>query len=359
MKNCLIIAEVGVNHNGSFELAKQHVMRAAECGADVVKFQTFKAENLVTANAPKAEYQKLNLGAAGNQLEMLKSLELSRQEHFLLRDICSDLDVEFLSTPFDEEALEFLVREIEVDRIKIPSGEITNAPLLVAAGRSQKPVILSTGMSHLEEVRLALGALAFGMVAPESEKPSLAVFCKILKSDLGRDALARMVTVLHCTSEYPAPFSSINLNAMKTLRDEFNLPVGLSDHSQGIAVPIAAVALGALVIEKHVTLDRSLSGPDHKASLEFDEFEKMVTSIRQVSQALGEGKKVPSPEEIPNISVIRKSLVASRPINKGEEFGWHNLSFKRPGVGVSPFRVYELIGLKSDRSYGQDELIVW
>lgn len=354
---CLIIAEVGVNHNGSVELAKQYIAKAKQVGADIVKFQTFRAENLVTASAPKANYQERSGVKSKGQFEMLKALELSFDDHLALRDLAYHVGIEYLSTPFDEDALQFLVGELDVKRVKISSGEITNAPLLVKAGRSRKPIILSTGMSTLDEVRMALGALAFGMCTEGGEEPSLRAFAAAERSVKGRAAIEQRVTILHCTTEYPAPMCSINLNAMATINREFDLPVGLSDHSEGILVPIAAVAMGAKVIEKHVTFDRGLPGPDHKASLEMDEFAKMIVSIREVEAAMGDGHKVAGPEEVKNLPVVRKSVVARCPIPKGEAFGWHNLAFKRPGYGRSPFSVYELLGKVADRSYDKDELI--
>ncbi len=351
-----IIAEAGVNHNGSLDLAKRLIEVAAEAGANAVKFQTFKADKLVSRAAPKAEYQIECTGAYETQHEMIRKLELDEAAHIVLASHCKSKGIEFLSTPFDLESLEMLVRKLDLSRIKIPSGDITNAPLLLEAARTEKPVILSTGMSTLGEIEMALGVLAFGYTVRD-EPPSHAAFEKAYGSAMGRNALQDKVTLLHCTTEYPAPFTDINLRAMATLQQAFGLPVGYSDHTQGIAIPVAAVALGAVIIEKHFTLDKNLPGPDHKASLEPDGLKKMVRSIREVELALGSSIKQPVASELKNRPVARKSLVTARDVRKGETFTQDNLAIKRPGDGINPIRYWEWIGKIADRDYQQDDKV--
>jgi N-acetylneuraminate synthase len=356
MKKTYIIAEAGVNHNGSLEMAKQLIDVAADAGADAVKFQTFKAEKIVSRTAPKAEYQTKTTGASETQFDMIKKLELDEEDHGLLIDYCHERNIHFLSTPFDIESVQILTNRFNLPRIKISSGEITNAPLLLETARSGKPVILSTGMSTLGEVETALGVLAFGY-SRSDEFPSLAAFQQAFCSEEGQQALREKVVLLHCTTEYPAPFQDVNLRAMDTLTAAFGLPVGFSDHTQGIAVPIAAVARGAVVIEKHFTLDRNLPGPDHKASLEPNELKAMVQSIRQVEEALGNPIKSPAPSELKNISVARKSLVVARAIRRGERFTEENLTVKRPGDGISPLQYWEWLGRIADKDYEADEMV--
>ena len=352
-----IIAEAGVNHNGSIEMAKKliDVAADADAGADAVKFQTFKAEKVISKHAPKAVYQKKTTAEAESQLEMVKKLELDEKAHRDLIRHCKKRKIEFLSTPFDYDSIDLLVR-LKLSRLKIPSGEITNGPYLLHIARTEKPVILSTGMSTLGEIETALGVLAFGYVTPKA-RPSLKAFQDAFCSEQGKQALEEKVTLLHCTTEYPAPFDEVNLRAMKTMRIAFGLPVGLSDHTPGIAVPIAAVALGASVIEKHFTLDRNLPGPDHKASLEPDELKAMVMAIRNVEAAMGRGRKVPTFSEIKNRDIARKSLVAAKPICKGEAFSAANIATKRPGNGISPMQYWELIVEKAKIDYEIDEAI--
>lgn len=352
-----VIAEAGVNHNGDRARALALVAAAAKAGADAVKFQTFRAEALTTAATPKADYQARNTGEAGNQLAMLKALELSIEDHCVLMEACRVHGVEFMSTPFEADSARFLIETLNVQRLKVASGEITNGPLLLQLARSHKPIILSTGMSTLEEVKTALGVIAFGYVMPPEAEPSPRAFREALKSMSGKAALADKVTVLHCTSEYPAPPDTINLRAMTTLAKTFGLPVGLSDHSQGIAVAVAAVGLGATVIEKHFTLDKNLPGPDHKASLTPDEFADMVAAIRVVERALGEGDKKPVAAEEKTRAVARKSLVAVKPIAAGELFSADNLGIKRPGSGVAPMALWTYLGKPSPRAYAADELV--
>ena len=325
-----IIAEAGVNHNGSFELAKQLVDKAVWAGVDCIKFQTFNSKNLVSKNAQKAEYQKKTTDSSESQLDMLKKLELSKEEFIELRDYCNQKGIMFLSTPFDLESIDFLA-SIGVKTWKVPSGEITNYPFLRAIGKRKESVIMSTGMCTLDEVREAI---------------------KVLK-DFGTID----ITLLHCTTEYPAPYDSVNLKAMLTLQKEFGFKVGYSDHTNGIEVPVAAVAIGASVIEKHFTLDKNMEGPDHKASLEPDELKLMVQSIRNVEVALGDGKKQPSDAEKKNIAIARKSIVAACEIKKGEIFTEENLTAKRPGNGISPINWAEVLGKIAKRDFSEDELI--
>lgn len=351
-----IIAEAGVNHNGSLETALELVDVAAGAGADAVKFQTFTADKIVSGRAPKAQYQVRTTPAEESQLEMIKKLQLDRDHHVKIIEHCRKRGIDFLSTPFDLESLEFLTGTLNLDRLKMASGEITSGPLLLRAARSGRPVILSTGMSTLGEIELALGVLAFGYIGTES-KPSLAAFQEAYRSGEGQEALREKVVLLHCTTEYPAPYKDVNLRVMDTLRSAFGLPVGLSDHTPGIAVPIAAAARGASVIEKHFTLDRGLPGPDHKASLEPAELKDMVTAIRQVEAAMGSSVKIPAQSETNNIAIARKSLVAEKSIEIGEEFTEDNMSFKRPGSGVSPMHYWDWLGRRAEKRYERDELI--
>jgi len=353
---CYIIAEAGVNHNGSIEMAKQLIDVAAEAGADAVKFQTFKAEKIISRYAPKADYQKKTTAETESQLDLVKKLELNEADHYTLIKHCRLRNIEFLSTPFDFESIDLLARKLNLQHLKIPSGEITNGPYLLYIAQTSKPVILSTGMSTLGEVEIALGVLAFGYME-QRENPSLSEFQKAYCSEAGREVLKEKVTLLHCTTEYPSPFEDVNLCVMGTMRKAFGLPVGLSDHTPGIAVPIAAVALGAAVIEKHFTLDRNLPGPDHKASLEPDELKSMVYSIRNIEVALGDGHKVPALSEMKNRNIARKSLFTAMPVSKGQIFSESNLTTKRPSDGVSPMKYWELIGEKSKKDYDVDEII--
>jgi N-acetylneuraminate synthase len=356
MNHTYVIAEAGVNHNGSLTLAKQLVDAAVFAGADAVKFQTFRAENLVTARALKAEYQQQTTGDNSFQLEMLQALELSEAAHHELQHYCQQQAIEFLSTPFDLLSLEFLVNQLNISCLKIASGEINNAPLLFAMAKTGKPVILSTGMSTLGDVEIALSILAFGYLHPEAS-PSLTQCQQAYSTSEGQGILRERVTLLHCTTEYPAPFDSINLRVLDTLHHSFGLSVGYSDHTVGIAVPIAAVAKGACVIEKHLTIDKNLAGPDHSASLEPEEFKQMVVAIRQIEQALGNHIKTPSFCEWKNREVARKSLVAGQQIKKGEVFTPENLTVKRPASGISPLHYWEYLGRSADRNYHTDELI--
>jgi len=349
-----IIAEAGVNHNGERDLAFALVDAASEAGADAVKFQTFNAQEVASADAPKATYQTETTGAAESQLEMLQRLELPHALHHELVAHCINRGISFLSAPFDASSLEFLVNDLKLKTLKIPSGEITNGPLLLAAAESGRDIILSTGMSTLAEVETALGVLAFGFVTNKAT-PSRDAFKDTFASDAGRTALKEKLTLLHCTTEYPAPYVDANLRAMETLRDAFGLRVGFSDHTPGIAVPIAASALGANVIEKHFTMDRSLPGPDHQASLEPDELKEMIEGIRATEDALGDGVKQPRPSEIENINIVRKSLVTTKPVKAGEPFTLENLGSKRSGTGVSPMSYWDLLGQQAERDFAVGE----
>jgi N-acetylneuraminate synthase len=352
-----IVAEAGVNHNGSLARAKAMVRAAAAAGADAVKFQSFHTELEVTRAAPKAGYQARNTGADGSQFAMLKALELSQDDQIALMTACRDAGVEFMSTPFDPVSAAFLIGATPVKRLKIASGELTNGPLLLQLARAGKPIILSTGMADLDEVRAALAVLAFGLSMPADAAPSSAAFDRAITSPAGRAALAAKVTLLQCISDYPAAADTINLRAMDTLAETFGLNVGLSDHSLGIAVAVAAVARGAAVIEKHFTLDRTLPGPDHAASLTPAELTEMVAAIRTVERALGDGHKQPTSAELPTRAVARKSLVALAPIRAGEAFTVANLGAKRPGDGVSPMRYWSYLGRPAGRAYAADDLI--
>jgi N-acetylneuraminate synthase len=353
----LVIAEAGVNHNGSLDLALDLVDAAAECGADMVKFQTFSAKALVTASAPRAAYQEANTGDAGSQLQMLERLELTRESHHALLERCAARGIRFLSTPFDPGSLAFLAGEMALPVLKLGSSELTNAPLLVDAGRTGRGVILSTGMGTLAEVERALGALAFGYHAPVDAEPNDAAFSDAWSKARDAGSLAEKVTILHCTTAYPTPPDGVNLMAIRTLRDAFGLPVGFSDHTTGTAAAVAAVALGATTVEKHITLDRNLPGPDHKASLEPPAFKALVDGIRTTETAMGDGIKAPLACELPNVPIARKSLVARRAISAGTEFDAGNLVVMRPGDGRSPFDYWSLIGRPAKRDYAPGDLI--
>lgn len=349
-----VIAEAGVNHNGSLELALQLVDAAAEAGADAVKFQTFKAEELASGGAPKARYQVRATGAAESQLAMLKRLELSAAAHRTLLARCRALRIDFMSSAFDAGSLRLLVSSLHLHTIKIPSGEITNAPLLLQAAASGRQIILSTGMSTLGEIEQALGVLAFGYTQ-RGRKPTAAGFANALRSRIGQRRLKERVCVLHCVTDYPARIEDVNLRAMDTLHDAFGLAVGLSDHTKGIAVAIAAAARGARVIEKHFTLDRGMPGPDHRASLEPMELKAMIHGIRQVESALGSARKGPTAAELRNQDVCRKSLVAGSDISKGERYSASNVAAKRAGHGRSPFEYWDLLGTPAPRRFRKDE----
>lgn len=333
MKHTLVIAEAGVNHNGSIELAKQLIDAAAEAGVDYVKFQTFKADKIVTRTARKADYQQRNIGSDDNsQYAMLKRLELSPEQHIELLAYCHEKGIKFFSTAFDFCSIDFLA-SLHLGLWKIPSGEITNYPYLKKIAGFHEPVILSTGMSTLEEIESAMEVLINNGLQKEQ------------------------ITVLHCNTEYPTPMCDVNLSAMNEMRQRLGVGIGYSDHTQGIEVPIAAVALGAEVIEKHFTLDRNLPGPDHKASLEPLELKAMVSAIRNIEQALGIGHKTISESERKNIEIARKSIVAARPIKKGELLTEEKLTVKRPGNGISPMQWNEVIGTIATKDFDEEEVI--
>lgn len=329
MKRILIIAEAGVNHNGSLEIAEELVKTARECGADIVKFQTMNVNALVSKYAGLAEYQRKNLGADESQREMLKKLALKKEDFYTLADCCRKEKIKFLSAPFDIDSIRFL--EPLQDIWKIPSGEITNYPYLVEIAKTGKEIILSTGMSTLEEVEDAVETLK--------------------EHGSGR------ITLLHCTTEYPAPIKDVNLRAMETLRERFDCRVGYSDHTPGIEIPIAAAAMGASVIEKHFTLDRNMIGPDHRASLEPEELKAMIEAVRKVELSLGDRVKIPSESERKNINIARKSIVASCRIEEGEILSMENITTKRPGNGISPMKWNQVMGTRAIRRFEEDELI--
>lgn len=328
----IIIAEAGVNHNGDVDLAKEMIDVAAHAGADFVKFQTFRAESLTTRSAPAAEYQMTNTQSGNSQFEMLKKLELSVEAHEILISYAEKREVKFLSTAFDIQSLNLLA-SLGQEIFKVPSGEITNLPYLRHLGSLRKRIILSTGMSNINEINSAVRILENAGTSRTN------------------------ITIMHCTSAYPTPMVDVNLLAIKTIREILNLPVGYSDHTLGLEVPIAAVALGATVIEKHFTLDRDLPGPDHKASLDPRELIAMVKMIRNLDEAMGNGNKRIMPSELGNLAVVRKSIVAKTMIEKGEEFTPENLTTKRPAFGISPMKWDDLIGRYASKNYAPDELI--
>ena len=332
MKKIFVIAEAGINHNGSVANARKMIAVASEAGADAVKFQTFKSEEVISKYAPKAEYQKATTGTEESQLDMAKKLELSKSEFEELACYCKGKKIIFLSTPFDFDSIDFL-NELGLDTFKIPSGEITNLCYLRKIGGLGKKVILSTGMANLGEVGDALDI--------------------IVKAGCSKDN----ITVLHCNTEYPTPMKNVNLLAMNTIKKAFDVDVGYSDHTLGIEVPIAAAALGAKVIEKHFTLDKNMVGPDQRASLDPLELKSMVKAIRNVEKAMGDGIKRPSKSEQKNIPIVRRSIVAARNIQKGDLFTEDNLGVKRPGTGISPMLWDEIIGKRASKDYQQDELI--
>lgn len=349
----LIIAEAGVNHDGSLEDACRMIDVAAEAGADVVKFQTFEPEAVLTARAMKAAYQATNTGEGGTQLDMVRKLALSRDDHRVLADRCETAGIRFMSTAFDMNSLSFL-SGLDMPAIKIPSGDLTWGAMLLAAARVGPPLIVSTGMATLEEVREALSVIAFGLTregVPAGDEDLEAAFAE------EQAALRDKVTLLHCTTEYPAPLQAINLRAMTTMADTFGLKVGYSDHSLGQTVAVAAVARGACLIEKHFTLSRARPGPDHPASLEPDELAAMVRAIRDVEVALGRPEKAPAPAELGNLAIARRALVAARPIRKGEILTPDVLTAKRPADGLSPMTEWRLIGTAAQRDYAPDDAI--
>ena len=332
MSKTKIIAEIGINHNGDIDLAKKLILEAKKCGADYVKFQTYKVENLVTNYAEKAEYQKINTRTSQNQFQMLESLQFSKDQFWGLKLFCDMNNIKFLSSPFDLDSIK-LLDNFGMDYWKIPSGEITNYPFLKEISKTQKPIIISTGMSNLSEI-----------------KKSLDVFYK-------NNYKKSMITVLHCTTAYPCTIENVNLNCINTLQDELKVDVGFSDHSEGIIVSICSIPLGVKIIEKHFTLDKSMYGPDHKASLEPEDFKEMVKQIRYIERGLGSFVKKPSKSESKNIQIVRKSIVAKENICKGDYFTEDNITTKRPGTGLSPMDWQDVIGKKSIKDFKKDELI--
>lgn len=330
-KRCFVIAEAGVNHNGNLETAKKLIDAACNAKVDAIKFQSFKAENLVTKDAEKAEYQKKSTGN-GSQYEMLKKLELSYQDHVILKKYCEEKGITFISTPFDFESVD-LLEELDIPLYKISSGDLTNIPLLKYVAKLNKPMIVSTGMANLGEVEKAAHEI---------------------KAVGNND-----ITLLHCTSNYPTEYRDVNLNAMVTLKNAFKLPVGYSDHTLGIEIPIAAVTLGAQVIEKHFTLNKNMEGPDHKASLEPKELRTMVNNIRNIEMAFGNGVKTCTINEEDTRNVVRKSIVASKKIKAGESISYENIDFRRPGIGISPLLVNEVIGKIAINDIDMNEFITF
>jgi N-acetylneuraminate synthase len=353
----LIIAEAGVNHNGSLQRALDMIDVAAEAGADVIKFQTFRAEEVVSRHAPKAEYQTRTTGSEESQLEMARKLELDDAAHQSMKKRCEQRSIEFLSSPFDMHSLHFLAHVLKLPRIKIGSGELTNFPFLLAAARSGKDLIMSSGMGTLGEIEAALGVLAYGYTCTDTPDGDLDRFRACFSSQQGQRALQQHVSLLHCTTDYPSEFADVNLRVMDTIHAAFGLPVGLSDHTVGITVPIAAVARGAAIIEKHFTLDKTLEGPDHSASLDPQQLASMVRAIRETESVLGRATKYPSPAESKNIPIVRRSLTAARPIAAGEVFTLDNLTTKRPGTGISAMQYWSYLGKTANRPYETDEPI--
>jgi len=412
-RSVFVIAEAGVNHNGDSDLAMQMVDVASEAGADAIKFQTFDAKALVTSSAPKAHYQQAVTDNAESQQQMLAKLQLDRETHFRVKRRAEEHGLLFMSSAFDSQSLSFLANDLGLSLLKIPSGEITNGPFLLEHAQTNRDLVLSTGMSTLGEVKTALSVLAFGLTGGNSpsihafneafaskagqealrahvtllhcttqypasfdsvnlkvlvsmqaafgltggKSPSIDAFNKVFVSEEGQGALRRHVTLLHCTTQYPAPYDSVNLNALVSMQAAFGLRIGYSDHTPGSVVVSAAVALGARVIEKHFTLDKNFPGPDHKASLEPSELRQMVDSIRTVEQSLGNGEKGPHDTELDNRLVARKSLVAARAITKGELFSRDSVAVKRPGTGRSPMEYWDILGRASSKSYEFDEFL--
>lgn len=351
-----IIAEAGVNHNGSFDLACVLVDAAKAAGAEAVKFQTFKTENLVTKRAKQAGYQVVNIGKKMSQFHMLKNLELSFDEFIRLKEYCDYREIDFLSTPFDKESVDFLLDDLHMEKVKIPSGELTNTPFIHYIATKQKPIILSTGMANMKDIHESLSFIAYGLAFPQKNVNPEDVQA-FYKTKEAKSVLQQYVTVLHCTTEYPTPLGEVNLRAIDYLKCELQVTVGFSDHSEGIYVPVAAVARGASVIEKHFTISRLLPGPDHRASLEPDELAEMVKAIRNVEQSLGQAEKIPTKSEQKNRVAARKSLIAAYPIKKGEVFSKENLLIKRPGSGMEPSLYWTLLGKEASKDYECEELI--
>jgi len=350
----LVIAEAGVNYNGSLDTARRLADAAKEAGADIVKFQTFKAEGVAVRDAPSASYQVENIGEQVSQFEMIKSLEMSFADFERLVAHCEEIGIEFLSTAFDWESFRFLADEVGQRMFKIPSGELTNAPFVLAHAQTGRDLILSTGMADLAEIEQALGVIAFGAVAGGAAPDGLQDFAAAYRSEAGQAWVREHVTVLHCTSQYPAPLVDVNLAAMDLIRERFGVTTGYSDHTLGITVSLAAVARGAAVIEKHFTLDRSMPGPDHVASLEPGELGALVRGIRDIEVAIGEPVKRARDSELEVRSMARRSLVATRPVAAGEVLTPENVGVKRPGTGMSPYDYWSVLGRRASRDYAID-----
>ena len=344
-ENTYVIAEAGVNHNGDIKLAKKLIKVASDANADAIKFQTFKSSKLVSKFAPKAKYQIQNTKNNSNQLEMLKKLELDYKDFIILRDYCNKKNIDFITTAFDLESLDFIVNKLKVKILKIPSGEITNLPYILECALSGLDIILSTGMSNLNEIKTALSVIAFGYLNSKNlkSKPTFENFNRAFISKKGKKIIKHKVTVLHCSTEYPVPIEDINLNAMLEIANVFDIDVGYSDHSKGITVPIIAATMGAKIIEKHFTLDKKMKGPDHKASLNPNELKDMVIEIKKINVIKGMYEKRPYGSEKKNMVVARKSLVANKNIKKGEYFTQNNIIIKRPGSGVSPYKYWKIL----------------
>lgn len=348
MKPVYIIAEAGVNHNGNIDLAYKLIDIAVAADADAVKFQTFVADNLVTKSAKKADYQIESGDSEETQYSMLKRLELKQSEFLDLQKYCLEKKIDFLSTAFDQESLNFLYKDLKLPILKIPSGELTNAPFVLEHARTGCDLILSTGMADMEEIKMALSVIAYGLLhKTDRSTPSIASFKEAYKSEEGKEALIKKVTILHCTTQYPAPLKDVNLNAIETIRNSLGLRVGYSDHTQGIIVPIAATALGATIIEKHFTIDCNMDGPDHRASLDPKKLKEMIKAIRSTELALGSHRKTITENEILNKAVARKSIVATQDIKKGDTLNETNIGIMRPGEGLSPYIYWEIIGSKA------------
>lgn len=356
-ESTFIIAEAGVNHNGSVDIALELIDVAAEAGADAVKFQTFRAGAIISRSARKAPYQIANTGNDESQLEMVKRLELSVDDHHALAAHARQKGIEFLSTPGDLGSLRVLSELLRLPRLKIGSGDVTNLPLLVAAAHTGARLILSTGMSSLGEVEHALEALAFGLVSAGDARATPQAMAAAYRSERGQTLLRERVTLLQCTTEYPAPPEDANLRAMQTMRAAFGLPVGYSDHTLGLEIAVAAVALGAVVLEKHFTLDCNMPGPDHVASVEPAQLAQLVRVIRNTERSLGSGVKIPAASELKNTPIARKSLTAACDIRAGERFTEQNLTTKRPGTGISATRYFEYLDRVATHDYAADDLI--
>ena len=354
-----VIAEAGVNHNGDLQQAFKLIDVAVKASADAIKFQSFKANNVASFAAQKADYQKKTTSKFQSHLEMLKNLELNEDDFFKINDYCKNKNIDLIVSAFDHDSLQFITDKLGVSILKIPSGEITNGPFLLTHSLKGLDIILSTGMSTLNEIKLALSILAFGFVNSNNNKikPSLKNFKKAYNSFLGKKLLKEKVTILHCTSEYPAPIVDINLNAMINIRDSYNLSVGYSDHSEGYLVSIVAASMGAKIIEKHFTSDKNMKGPDHKASLNPKELKTMIEMIRKIEIIKGSSNKELYKSEQKNVSIVRKSLVAKNKIRSGEIFSSNNITFKRPFNGKSPMEYWQMIGTRAEKDYEEDEPI--